>query len=614
MPPQTEGMISSRDLAGKLKERYPQLSKYSDDSIVDAFLAKNPKFRPRIQFEAKEAPLGAEATAIAPRGFREKAREAVAGGKAALPAIGATAAVAMTPETGGLAGILLPLLAAWGGGATGKGTEQLVGKLLGQEQPGLKERLGEMGTAGLEQLFAEMGGRTMERPLAKVFGQGSKVLTHPEDIAVKEISDKYGLRLTPSEIEKRGVQESLQKSAETSILGRSTMQTAKQRTFTAAERATDDALRQLSAPTSALAAGQNLQTALKDSNEIFHQYGRRLYEDVDREGAGVLVNMQPLKDWAQGVLAGPAGQAAAQWPKMAKFTAAEQAILKDAASSAQLVPFSVAHELRKRLLSIGPEMTEMMPTVGKGMAKKAAGMVTDLMEKAGAGLQGKRAVDAWNAARSFWRDGGEIFSDGLIQKLVDQQPSLVVRALKTPEDVNMVKTALERYNVKFGTHAQRVQATDAWNQVRERYVRDVLLEAPAASLVTRVGGQVKSEPMLNLAENLRTTPPETLQALFSDPKGKQTYEVLREIGQAMERVSPMSPAPELSIWKLFRFGAGVEEYEWILSKALAHPKHARKVLYAIRQIPRSLDTAVRVMQGVSEEVQREEGQKPGEPQ
>jgi len=605
--PQSEqkaGMISSRDLADKLRQRYPQLGKYTDDSIVDAFLAKNPQFRSRVQFETAPVP----ATTIAPRGFKEKAKEAIAAGKAALPGIGAGAAVALTPETGGVSGVLLPLLAAMGGGAVGKGTEQLVGHALGEQDPGLRERIGEMGTAGIEQMLAEMGGRAMERPLAKVLGQGSRVLTHPEDIAVKEISEKYGLHLTPSEIEKRGIQESLQKSAETSILGRSTMQTAKQRTFAAAEAAVDDALAHLSAPGSSFATGKDLQGALEDANEIFHQHGKRLYEDVDRLGAGVLVDMKPLKDWANNVLAGPAGQAAANWPRVGKFTAAERAILTDAANSAQYVPFSVAHELRKRLLSIGPEMTQMMPTVGKGMAKKAAGIVTDVMEKAGAGLQGAQAVAAWQTARSFWRDGSELFGDGLIQKLVDQQPSLVVRALKTPEDVEMVHRALENYNVRFGTRFQRLTAIGAWDQLRERYVRDVLLEAPA-NIVTRVGGQVRSEPMLNLAENLRTTPPETLRALFSDPQGRQTYETLREIGQAMERVAPMPAAPELSIWKLFRFGAGVEEYEWMLSKALAHPKTARKVLYAIRQIPRSLDAAMRAMQNVADEVEREQGKK-----
>ena len=48
----TKNGISSRDLAAKLKEWYPVLSKYTDDSVVNAFLDKNPKFRPRVKFDA----------------------------------------------------------------------------------------------------------------------------------------------------------------------------------------------------------------------------------------------------------------------------------------------------------------------------------------------------------------------------------------------------------------------------------------------------------------------------------------------------------------------------------------------------------------------------------
>lgn len=593
MPPQ-EATISSRDLAERLKQRYPQLGKYTDDSIVESFLEKNPKFRGRIKFEAAPVP----ATKITPRGPREKFREAVSAGKEALPAIGAASAVALTPETGGLSGLLQLLLAAGIGGGTGKAGEQAVGYMIGEKQPQLPERLEDIGLAGLEQAGAEGIGRSFERPVAKILGQGSRVVTHPEDIAVREISEKYGLHLTPAEIEKRGIQESVQRSAEGSILGRSTMQNVKDRTFNAAESAVNDALSRITQPGSALQAGESLQASLKDANEIFHSYGRKLYEDVDKYGGNVLVNLQPLKDFANQRLTGPAGQAAALYPKMAKFTTAERAILQDASASPDLVTFSVAHELRKRLLSVGPELTETMPGIGKGMAKKAAGIVTEAMEKAGSGIQGAQAVAAWQAARSFWRDGAEIFGDGLIQKLVEEQPSLVVRAIKTPEDVEMVRNALRNYSQQFGTGAQRQRATQAWDQFRERYVRENLLKSPA-------GPQIEREPLRNLADNLKKTPPETLNAMFSDPRGRQVETVLREIGQAMERVNQMPEAPTMSFWRMLHFG-GLEEYEWVVAKALERPRLARRLLYGVRQLPRSFATFAHVMNQLQDETEKPE--------
>jgi hypothetical protein len=583
--PQTQ-MISRADLAGRLKTAYPQLDKYSDESIVEAFLSKNPGFASRVQSQPL---LPADVQVKPPATWQERWKMRGREAAEVLPAAGAVLGTALAPE----GAPIWQLLAAAGlGGMGGEAARMSAASELGEQIPTtLKEYLEQLGKSGGEQVLMEATGRAGESGLGKVFGQAPRVL-RPEDQAIKDISEKYGMNLTPAEISRYGLRESLQESAEGSILGRSTMQTAKQQTYQSASKAVDDAVAQLSAPTSSLRAGKSLQNALQDANGIFKAQGDVLYKGLDQKAQGVLVNMSSVRLRAQQILA-QQSQLSNVIQKTGAATSAEKKILFDATKLPDYLPFSVANQWRSRLLEITPQSTEMMPTRGPAMAKYFVGQITDAMEQAGSTLKGADAVQAWQTARQYWKDGADIFRDGVVQKLLDKQPSEVVAAVKTPEDVQAVKDALFRYSQKYGTGRQKYVAQASWNRFRERWVRDNLLGAES--------GQIGVEPLSKISKSLRDIPPETMKAMFSDKAGVDTYTTLREIGQAMDRVDKMPNPPKLGWFRLLHL-AGIEEYEWMLAKALTNPRASRYVLAAVRQIPRSIDTAAKLMDQASKQV------------
>jgi hypothetical protein len=95
------------------------------------------------------------------------------GGKEVLPAAGATAAVALTPETGGLSDLLLPVLSAMMGGAAGTSAKQAAARELGEDSPKtVRQALTEDVKGGVEQSEYEMGGRALDAVLGRWAAKG----------------------------------------------------------------------------------------------------------------------------------------------------------------------------------------------------------------------------------------------------------------------------------------------------------------------------------------------------------------------------------------------------------------------------------------------------------
>ena len=534
-------------------------------------------------------------TSVRPRTFRDDLREAVAAGKETLPAAGAIAGVALAPETAGVSGLLIPPAAAALGGATGEAARQGVSAVGGfPDRPkSWGEVLKGLLTSGLAQAGLEMGGRAGEKAIGMLAGGPSRVVTRPEDAAVKAASEKYGLGLSPAEIEKRGLREVVQSSAEGSILGRATMQGAKERTVAAAEKAVNDSLMALSQPTSALATGQGVQKALTDARSIFSDVGKGYATQLDQDARGVLVNISSLKQEALSI-SGKLQRTSSVFPRTGGPSAVEKKLLDDLVNAPDYIPFRDAATLRTRWMSIAPQSTEMMPTQGPALARHFVGRITEEAEKAAGNLQGDAAVNSWKALRAYWKDGAQIFDRGLVQKLVETDPSMVVRNVKSPEDVMAVKKALLGYGVTLGrTPAEKQSSQTAWDAFRQRYVREVML---GTEHTTDIG----FDPLRKLAQTIHDTPPEVLKELFSDARGRETYTTLKEIGAAIERVNKMPGAPQISLWRVLRF-SGLEEADWVAAKLLTHPRAARRLLYAIRQVPRSLAAAASAAQQAQDE-------------
>jgi hypothetical protein len=572
-----------------LRKNNPSLpTTISDEQLVEAAIKKEPSWAPLIEDRKVDIPAGAT---IRARTWQDRYNEVKQGAKSvgrgvvdALPAIGGMAAVAAAPETGGgsLAAYLSALTAAGLGGAGGEATKQIIKRMIGDKDvpDELKDMLKADLKEGLSQAGYEAGGRALEYPAGKLIGAMPKVLK-PADASVARTSEKYGLGMMPTEIVPGGIRDVQQSAVEHAHLTRGKMEAVKNHTFEAAENAVNTALQSLSQPNSRLSTGGSLVESLEDANKIYHAEGEKLYQRVAQLSPNLLVNISSVRAEASRMLrASSSGGSAAYFGRTGALTSTEKSVLQDIKNAPDYVPFQAATEYRSRLRGLGPASDDLMPGRGPGLAKHFVGRLTDAIERAGQGITGANAVQAWQDARKFWREGAEIFEGGLVQKLIDTDPSKVVAGIKTPEDIGAVKTALFNYGGHNPSSPEALKAAASWDKFRERYVRDVLLgTGPSTS-------SIGADPLKALSDNLKNMEPETLQAIFGDARGGRAYETLKEIGNAMDRVTKMkAPVQTTGYWSFLRYG-GPEEGAWLLSKALLHPEASRYVLYAVRQLPR----------------------------
>jgi hypothetical protein len=175
--PRTQKM-SREEFAARLKARVPALQSYSDDQIIEGAIARRPDLADRLlpaQSKGLNLPQNMKVE-NAPLAQRVKAqlRGMASGGKEMLPALGAGAAVAATPETGGLSDLLIPLVSAALGGAAGTSAKQLAGRALGEQGPkSTPAALQEDVQGGLEQMGYEAGGRALNSVLGRWVGKGA---------------------------------------------------------------------------------------------------------------------------------------------------------------------------------------------------------------------------------------------------------------------------------------------------------------------------------------------------------------------------------------------------------------------------------------------------------
>lgn len=455
----------------------------------------------------------------------------------ALPFATSTAATLALPGGGLIWPAVVAGLGAVPGAAIGEELEERAGRRPPARTPG--EVMARLAVPAAEMAGGEFAGRAILRPVLRgvtsaVAGLFRRAAMRPENVAVKEASEELGLRLTPGQIAGQtpagAIGRTLEFAGETSLLGRPGIEAARAEGRAHALRAVDDALATLSPRTSPAATGTAAQDAIRTGNRIFHEYAGDLYGQVDNVAAGIQVDVTPLKTEAQRII-GQKVQAAGMYPILGQPQATASLVLNQILSGPDQVPFAVAQQIRTKLMSISPQPGELVAKEAPGIAKHMAGLLTDAMDSSARALN-PAAATAWATARTFWKEGHDIFERSLIQSLVDRNPELLIASIKpgAVTDAVKIKQAILGYAEQHGTPAQVAQARATWNQFREQFARTKLLADPEA-------GVADAGDLLNLKDRMTKMGPDMLRTIYGgDAQGQAVLRNLGVIGEAFDRV------------------------------------------------------------------------------
>lgn len=457
----------------------------------------------------------------------------------ALPmATGALATVALGPE----AGIPLSMLVAGLGAVPGEALRQIGEETLGLEPrrtPG--EAAAGMLWAAAENAAGEGAGRLLGKAGSRLIGGPLREAANaPKNIAVKEANEKYGFGLTAGQIAgetpggtaTRGVEF----IGETSLFGKSAVETARTAGREHAAQAVNEALTALSSPASAETVGRLSQDAIGTGNRIFNEYAGRLYDQVDQLAQGAMVDMRPLKTEASRILRTEMDIPEALYPNLGKLENSSAKILVDIAHGPDQIPFSVAQRIRTKMLNVSPQPTELVAKEAPGIAKHFVGQLTGAMDTSANALN-PAAATAWETARSFWKEGHDVFQRSLVASLMERNPELLVKSIKpgAVSDAKALKRAVIGYADQHGTAADKAAAQGAWNQFREQFARTALLKDPDA-----VGAGAMD--IFKLKDRLTQMGQPVLNEMFGgDAAGQRALKGLTTVGEAFSRVRKNLP-------------------------------------------------------------------------
>lgn len=402
------------------------------------------------------------------------------------------------------------------------------------------DAVGGMLMGGAENAAAEFGGGLLGKMAGKLLGGPLRVAaTAPENIAVKEANERWGLRLTPGQVAGGGPGGPAARLAEfvgeTSLLGKPSIEVARAEGRGHAAKALDDTLILLSSPASPETVGRVGQDAIETGNRIFHTYAGQLYDQVDQLAQGAMVDMRPIKAEANRIIMQKL-PAAAIYGVLGQPEKSTSTILNQIIGGPEQIPFSVAQQIRTKLMQIGPQMGELTPTEAKGISKHFVGELTGAMDTSATNLN-PAAKTAWETARSFWTEGHDIFQRSLVASLMEKNPELLVKSIKPGaiSDVKALKGAIIGYADSYGNAAEKRAAKDSWNQLREQFVRSSLLKDPDA-----IG--VDAMDLFKLKDRMQQMGKPVMNELFGgDPAGREVLANVNAIGEAFSRVKKDLP-------------------------------------------------------------------------
>jgi hypothetical protein len=467
--------------------------------------------------------------------LKSKFYEGVHGTAEALPSAGGIAG-SLVGKLGGQPGAIIGAAA---GGAAGAVAERAIKRGVFKEGPpvfsedtaryaareGGKQGALEAATAGL--------GIPLKRFDAAMRGTATT--------ATARASEKYGLTLTPAE--KLGntvwgrVARSVQKFGEMGTFGNAIAESGREKSVQAAEAALSAEASGLAQPAARKAAGETIQKAIAEGGKAgFNEVEDQLGQEVEKYAGSTMVDMRPLKKKVEDIIQEYAPMQT-HFGKSGALSAKTRQLVKDVISSQDFVPFKVTRKFRSHLLEIGPApgSVQYMSKETDSFVKLVRRELTGALEQA-AGSFDQRGAAAFKAYNEFYKEGAGVFERSVVADLLNSKPSLLINSVKTVEDAQALKKALE-YGSKSSDPVAQQQVRQAWRQFQEQYLQNQLFRTKGAVDLSAISKRLVDKK-------------ELLGEIFSDAQGRQALNNVKEISDAM---AVRGKLPTQSMMKMYRW-------------------------------------------------------------
>ena len=521
--------ITAGDLAVRLKQKFPELSRYSDDSVVESFLDKNPQYRQYVKYDLN---IPKDISIQPPAPWWKRAGATL--GRAMPGVAGTVGAVAGTSGSpmGTIGGAAL-------GGAAGEALQQIIDRAIGMKgQPqtsgqAAKDIAIEGGLQGGMQAVSEGVGRAV--PWSSFFPAGRVAGKEVAPQEILEMSRTPGIRMTAGEI--RGAPTGVLRSvSELGMLSEKASEKYATQTARSSEKMASEFLDSLAPPATKEQSGIWVKDALNKSSQFFKQEGQRLFAPFrGQAGQAIPTNFDSLVDLANKIEKErtPMVLGAKATSPLPVQSPAQQLldVVKNPKGSPQ--NFDTAMQLRDYLQRFLPGSDHTFADKeSETIAKRFSGELSRQLDadaaKAGAG-------PAWKEARDFWRTGRQRFNSQVIRGIIKKNPEAVADSIK-PGDVTNVRTLKDTLfdyantipDPKDRAIAQQ-EAQRAWSSVQRSFAERRMIADPTEKSFTL-------NDLKNLKARMDKIGPSQLKEMYGDPNGQQFIHNMRTFAELMNRM------------------------------------------------------------------------------
>lgn len=553
-----ERQYTVAEFARLLKRQYPQVSNIPDYRLVSNYLQKYPQYKLRVRdvpiaksnpdTRNLQAALGRISGSMTPAAKAARpvlgvatygASDSMTEGKPNDPAVldpatergrmfQALPYVLAAAASGGEGRFFRGTLRAMLGGAAGRGLEDVGKAAVGsREAPkDTEEFLEDVGESGLEQGGYEVAGRVIAYPVRRL---ASGLMNRRPKALPEVVGQRYGIHFTPGQVSERTVPEALERRAEYNPFARQVVEKGRAGQKDTAKASVDRLVDMFLGTAPSNITGKRTQAAITDiGSPLFKREVTRLQSLVNARTMRTRVNVLALKAEAQHELQEALRLMRSGTGGATLTTAAPAsgrlAILQDIVKLPDTVPFTTLMQLRTKWMGIGPQTTELLSNEAKGTAKHYVHRITQDLD---ATLKGTPAMVDWLKFRNFTRKGAEVFESDAIVRALNQEPEKVVQQVG-PKDITnaqAMRRAVIAYAEKYGSPEEIRAAQRGWRGFQQAYIRDQII-APLHGDMTQ------------LTKRLEEFKPGVLNTIFSDARSRVMLSQLREIGKALEKITP----------------------------------------------------------------------------
>jgi len=237
---------------------------------------------------------------------------------------------------------------------------------------------------------------------------------------------------------------------------------------------------------------------------------QRLYSKVDglieEAGGGAVVDMRPVKQWANGQL-----KRLAKVPRGIK-TSQRVEMLEDVAKSDDFVTFAEAQDLRSEALTVEATVAGAKKDKFVFLANQYADQVDKTIETSGRDLF-PEALSVWRKANQLWRMRQEEFNSRFIRRIIrigEDSPDKLSKAIFKPKSTVPIRKI------------RNIVSPAVWKRAQASLITDLVDDA-----IDPISGNVDPKKIFNA---LNKYGKETLKEIF--PEGEHI--ALRKIAEAGE--------------------------------------------------------------------------------